>query len=544
VRRAVPTILAAALLCGCPVEEPPPVELPGCPAGEHRERDACVLDVCGDGDWGDIDRSGAVVHVAKWGNPEGDGSEDAPVDTIALGMELAAGGLVDLVAIDLGTYAESLAFSRAIDVPHIEGRCAQGVILDGGEPVLPTISVLGGTVQVRGMTITGGGPGVFAGRTDGGLPTDLLLADVLFEDSVGHALVASGQDVVVGLEYVTVASALPFADGNDGNGISAQGTARISTVGLEIEDVPGVAVHASDDDTEVHMLASWIRGGQAGGVLVEAGARLTSDRLVVETARRIAVQVTGPGSGADLLDSEIRQTLRDEAGSAGTGVGLQVDGQAGVQATRLVIADSEGPGAIAALGGTLACEQCTLMGNAVAGAAAIDGGVLRLDGGRVLTSVATDEQPGSGVGVYGWAAAGEPTIDLTELELANHDGPAVYLRGQGRYQLAGVSLDASGQGEGVQALLVALDGVDRWEGGAGLRVADSTLTHVALDGMLLHASSATLEGVAFEQGAGFDLYLQQCDGVDTPDVSGGEAIDNGCAGEPRVVEPRIEVLLP
>ena len=540
-------LLLAASLVGCPTTpepEPEPEPTPvACPDGQHAEAEVCVPDACGTGPWGAIDRSGAVVHVAPWGTADGDGSEAAPVDSVALGLELAADGAADVVALELGTYHERLAFSRVADAPRIEGRCPEGVALSSAEPGLPVVSALDSDVTLRGLTIRGGSPGVFGGRTATGLPSYVLLADVVLEEAVGHGVVASGAGVLIGLEYVTITSAVATDSGNLGRGVAVEGGARISAVGLEVQQADDVGVWASGIDSELDLLASWIQGGARGGVVIEGGARLEADRLVLEANGGVALRVSGPGSGADLLDSEIRGTARLDDDPA-SGVGVLVDGQAGVAGTRLGIVDSDGPGAVATLGGTFACEQCALTGNGLAGAAALDGGVVRLDGGQVSTSVATDEQPGAGVGLFAWSQAGEPTLEIEEVDLAGHAGPAVYLRGPGRYSLTSCALDDSGTGDGVAALMVALDGVGRWEGGAGLRLVDSTFTHVPLDGAVLHASSATLEGTTFESGGGFDLYLQECVGVPAPLDDTGEALHNGCVGEPRVVDPRVEVVAP
>ena len=538
-------LLAGLALVACPTTpepEPEPTPAP-CPEGQHGEGEACVPDACGVGPWGAIDRSGAVVHVAPWGSADGDGSESAPVSSVARGLELASDGAAEVVALELGTYAERLAFSRVENAPRIEGRCPEGVVLATPEDDFPVISALDSDVTVRGLTLRGGSPAVFAGRTAAGLPSYVLLADVVLEEALGHGVVASGNGVLIGLEYVTVASVYALESGNLGRGVAVESGGRISAVGLEVQQTDEAGAWASGIDSQLDLLASWIQGGVRGGIVVEDGARLEADRLVLEANGGVGLEVTGPGSGADLLDSEIRSTTRLDDDPA-SGVGVLVTSQAGVAGTRLGIIDSDGPGAIASLGATFACEECALIGNGLVGAAALDGGIVRLDGGQVSTTEATAEQPAGGVGLFAWGQAGEPTLEVEEVALAGHDGPAVYLRGPGRYSLTDCSLDDSGTGDGVAALLVALDGVGLWSGGTGLRVVDSTFTHVPLDGMVLHASSATLEGTTFETGGGFDLYLQECVGVPAPEDDTGEALHNGCVGEPRVVEPRVEVVAP
>ncbi len=135
-------------------------------------------------------------------------------------------------------------------------------------------------------------------------------------------------------------------------------------------------------------------------------------------------------------------------------------------------------------------------------------------------------------------------VSLTAVTLQGHSGPAVYLQGPGRYVIDDCTLDDSGTGAGVQALLAALDGVPRWENELGLLVRNSALTHVPLDGALLHASSALFDGSTFESGGGFDIWTQECAGIPEPIDTSGEAVGNGCEGALREVEPRVEIELP
>lgn len=486
-------MLAVSLLLGtlfaCSATPPPgdDDDTTSCAQGEHSESDVCVPDVCGLGAWAGIDRSGAVVHVAEWGVPEGDGSEADPVDTIAMAVELAADGAANIIAVDLGTYVGSLSFSRAIASLRIEGRCHEGVTIEGTDLGSPTIGVLGGDVAVRRVTLRGGFPAAFAGQLEGGLPTDLALEEVVVEDA-DAGIVASGA------------------------------SSRIDVLRGAVRNTRTVALEA------------------------DGGARIVAQRTTVEEALRVAVRARGAGSTVEILDSEIRGTRVEELGS---GIGVVIETGADLLGVRLVVSDGAGPGVVVGVGGTIVCEDCSIVGNALAGVAVLDGGAARLEGGSVTGSVATLDQPASGVGLFAFSDQGLAELQIDDVDLAGHAGPAVYVRGPGLYVLRDTRIDDSGtSGDGVEALVAALDGVPRWEGALGLLLQRCALTHVPLDGVLLHASSAMLDDTEIEAGPGFDLWRQSCAGTQEPIDTTGEAIDNGCAGDPREVTPRVEVTLP
>ncbi len=484
-------IVAVALLLGgtgCPSAPPPgdDDDTASCPSGEHLEGDSCVPDSCGIGAWAGIDRTGAVVHVAAWGSEEGDGSEADPVASIASGVERAADGAADVIAVDVGTYVGSLSFSRAISSLRIEGRCAAGVIVEGDDLGSPTVGVLGGEVTLRNLTLRGGFPAGFAGQLDGGVPTALSVAQIVIEDA-DAGLVGSG-----------------------------------TTTTVDVQDAE-------------------LRATRTVALEADGGARVVAQRTVVEDAGRVAVRARGSASVLEILDSEVRRTEVEELG---TGIGLVAEDGASALGVRLVVADGAGPGIVAGSGATVTCEDCAILGNALAGAAALDGGTVRLLGGSVTDTVATLDQPVSGVGVFARSDLAFTELQVEGVALAGHEGPAVYVRGPGLYTVRDSTLDDSGTGAGVAAIVAALDGVRRWEGADGLLLQRCDVTHVPLDGVLLHASSVYLDDTTIESGPGFDLWRQACAGQPEPIDTTGEAVDNGCAGDEREVDPRVEVTLP
>jgi hypothetical protein len=468
---------------------PPPEDdddTTSCGQGEQLDDGVCIPVSCGLGAWAGIDRSGAVVHVARWGSSDGDGSETDPVDSIAGAVALAADGAAEVVAVDLGVYVGSLSFSRAISALRIEGRCAAGVVIEGDDLGSPTVGVLGGDVTLRNVTLRGGFPASFAGQLEGGVPTTLALADVIVEDA-DSGVVGSGSATRVDLQRVE------------------------------------------------------IRGTRTSALDADGGARIVAQQCVIEGARRVGVRARGPGSLLEILDSEVRGTEVDELGS---GISVVAEDGGSVLGVRLVVADGTGPGIVARTGGSVVCESCTILGNALAGVAALDGGAIRLFDGSVTGTVATLDQPVSGVGIFAFSDSGMAELQIEGVEVSGHAAPAVYVRGPGLYAFRDVRLDDSGTGQGIAAVVAALDGVPRWEGTSGLLLQNCEITHVPLDGVLLHASSVVLDNTSIETGSGFDVWRQSCAGTQEPIDTTGQAIDNGCAGDPREVEPRVEVVPP
>ena len=313
--------------------------------------------------------------------------------------------------------------------------------------------------------------------------------------------------------------------------------------GLEVADWEGDEPALLEDVT-IRDVAPRDGGFGIGAALISAPA--TVRRLHVEDVYSLGLLVAGEGT-VTLEDSTIRGVKL--GGEEGGGVGLAVQYLAFVDAVGLLTEDNAGPGVYALAGGWIDCLDCVARRNGFAGAAVTDGGVLRLTGGSIEDSRAS-LVAGGGVGVFGWQSNAPPRVSLTGVEILDHAGPAVYLRGRGAYVVEDSVLDGNGLSAGSPAgSVLAIDLPDRWDPlaqpslQAGLVLSGNRFADEG-DAVLLHASTVTLTDNQWEQpGDGLDVRRQACEGVLPPEVLGAEPEGNDCEGPAVEVAPPLDYRL-
>jgi hypothetical protein len=243
------------------------------------------------------------------------------------------------------------------------------------------------------------------------------------------------------------------------------------------------------------------------------------------------------GAVVQLVDVEIVDTLLGHQARGGASLGLQ--DAAVVEASRLSVHDSAGPGAFVTAGSSLSCSDCTFRDTDFAGLVVLDG-ELPLQDGSVSAS-RPGPSIGGGVGILCWhppELGTGPVLRVEGTHLDGHAGPAVYLRGRGSYSLSGVHITGSAMLPGVPGAVLAMEGVEPWNEatGAGLHLEDVGFSGLPGDAILLDASSGTFEGLVFDDVAGYELRLQHCDGVEPP-IDSGLLESNDCAGPLLLLDP-------
>ena len=235
-------LLLLALTTACPSPEEPPA----CPVGQVQDVDTeeCVPEHCGTEPWGLIERTGETIHVAPWGDDDWDGSERWPYRTIQQGADEADGGLV---AVAGGTYVENLELDSEHNGVEIAGRCADLVVIDGSGEEAETVWVMGGTVAIRGVAVTGGQIGVWVERLGFGGTAELQLEEVALVQNTDTGLFVVGHDASARVVACEITDTQPLPDGTLGRGISLQEGASLVARSLLLEgnhDVGLIAVQA------------------------------------------------------------------------------------------------------------------------------------------------------------------------------------------------------------------------------------------------------------------------------------------------------------
>ena len=607
----VSAVIAAALLVACPAPEEPTA----CPIGQVQDIDTgeCVPEHCGAEVWGLVERTGETIHVAPWGDDSWDGSERWPYRTIQQGADEAGDAGGGLVAVAAGAFVENLELDGDHDGVEIAGRCAELVIIDGSGEEEPGVRITGGELGIRGVTVTAGEVGVLVVRPGFSAAPEVQVEQVVVAGNVWFGLVAVGAGTAVDLEDATIRDTLPLPDGTIGGGIGAQKGARLVARGLLLEGNHDVGLAAFDAGTSVELENATIRdtlplpdGTGGRGLHVQEAASLVAEDLLVERNREAGLVATDTGTTVNLDNATIRDTQPRPDGRDGLGVsveagaslvarglllegnhdlgllardsgttvdldetritgtqaaadsaggsGIAVQDDASLSALGLEVQDNEGPGLYVVTGGTLEAWDAALERNSFASAVVMGGGRVTLHGGMVSGSTLQPSE-GGGVGVFGWDLVGLPDIEVDGVAFSNLAGPALYLRGPGRYVMRDCKVQDSGSWP-LPGGVLAVEGVEPWhEVGdtgvfSGLLLEGNTFSDLSSDAILLDSSSATLDlhpetgqPNTFSNLEGVPLVWQRCDGVEDPEILDGSVGDPACEPVPRTLGPLLEYRL-
>jgi hypothetical protein len=174
-----------------------------------------------------------------------------------------------------------------------------------------------------------------------------------------------------------------------------------------------------------------------------------------------------------------------------------------------------------------------------------------MDASEIAANRPSDSR-GGGVGLFAWGEFGPPDVDLDDVTFSGHAGPAIYLRGPGRYGLSALQIDGSALSAGgwePVGGLVAVSGIAPWSDGSdgdsasGLRIVGSRFSQMAGHAILLDGSGALLDGSVFESVAGLDVWQQHCDAAKPLLLLEGELRSNDCEGFALPLEPLLWYVL-
>ena len=316
--------------------------------------------------------------------------------------------------------------------------------------------------------------------------------------------VYAGEGATVELVDTAILDTLLSADGA-GHGIAVEAGASLTANGCTVERSATRGVNAGGVDTYVELVDTEIRDGTTGGEVTYGGmgivlsdeAHLVASGSTIQGNTYVALLVTDVGTLAELTDTAVLDTHRGRETAFAAGVVVQTGGK--LTATRCEISGTEGPGAYSVNAGELVLSGCTLAGNSFAGALAGGGdATLRVDT-TTITDTLPDAEYGGGFGVYAIGAGGPVAVTLTDSTIGPHRYAAVWLDGQGSYDLRDNSLSGSdgfvlGQTQVHGNAIFAQNGVGAWDGNLGLHLAGNDFTGAPPVAVLLHDASATLDG--------------------------------------------------
>ena len=316
------TLVAVVWLASCSPELDVPC--PGQLLDETGEEPLCVPEACGIGPWGN--EADADLFVAAEAR-EGDGSQERPfrrIQDAADAMGAEGGGVV---AIAGGTCVENLELDAAHDGVVLAGRCAELVTIDGSGAEEPGIWARGGSLEVRGVTVTGGELGIAVMRAAGpGGPVNFVLRSSVLEGNRDIGLAVEGVGVSVEAVAATVRATASNADGNFGRGVNIEAGASLDATDLLIEGCRGVGLFASNPGTAAVLSGTVVRGtrpradGTGGrGVGVQDGASVGATDLLLEGNHEFGLFAENPGTTVVLSGAVVRDTQTRADGAGGWG---------------------------------------------------------------------------------------------------------------------------------------------------------------------------------------------------------------------------------
>ncbi|MFH1463472.1 MAG: right-handed parallel beta-helix repeat-containing protein [Pseudomonadota bacterium] len=410
---------------------------------------------------------------------------------VAEGVEISGNTMVGIAAQDPGTQLTLRGSLVRDTVPAGSGQVGYGLEVHNGA----TLEAWG--VEVSGNTMAG----IVA--QDAG--TRLTLQDTLVRDTMptengqfgygieviyGATLVAGGGEVTgnmtvgilakdagtqVTLRDTLVLGTLPNEDGEGGTGIEVVGTATLVAEGVQIVGNATRGVVASEAGTQVALRDTLVRdtqpdenGEEGYGIEVLEGAVLVAEGVEVAGNTWFGIVAEDAGTRVALRDTLVRDTLPDQDGEGGYGIGagngamLVAEGVevarntwTGIAAkdtgTRVTLQDTlvrdtlpygdgtGGFGIVAYQGAMLVAEGVEVAESMSAGIVATDAGtqVAIRDSSITGTTAVFGEQ---GAVALGLVAQYGGTVIASGLIARGNDGPALYTVDEGHLSCTGCSL--------------------------------------------------------------------------------------------------------
>ena len=265
----------------------------------------------------------------------------------------------------------------------------------------------------------------------------------------------------------------------------------------------GTNATASIADVDVSDTASTSSGAAGRGLEVKQRAVVRLDRCRFDGGHDVGIYVSDPGTRLELADVDVLHTRPGTDQAVAIGVAVQI--QAELDAQRLTVTGTAGPGLYLGSYGVATCDDCDFSDNGFAGVALL-GGTLRLAGAAILDT-RQDPSVGGGIGVFADPDGRSNTIDITDTEIGGQPVAALWLASPGQFSIANNRL-VGGTGLTLREDLVAHgNAVFAWEAGdlvlEGNEFVDSRVA------VLLDRSTARLAGNTWS-GNDIDFVQQRC----------------------------------
>jgi hypothetical protein len=230
--------------------------------------------------------------------------------------------------------------------------------------------------------------------------------------------VTSGRGSTMELTDTVVRATRPRADGTHGEGLNAQGGARLTATRVAVSAtvnagvlVLGAGTTAEFTDGVVRATVARADGAFGRGLEALDGARLAATRVLVAGCREIGVNAQGANTAVTLRDAIVRGTASDARGGHGHGIAA-LEG-ARVDAARVLVEDNHESAVVArGAGATVALADAVVRATRAGAAAQYGIGLAAFVGGRIAarrTLVSENNVIGA------WAEGDGSALELTDV---------------------------------------------------------------------------------------------------------------------------------
>ncbi len=289
--------------------------------------------------------------------------------TLAGALSAAPPGSV--IALEAGRYPDDLVVDHAVT---LVGRCAEKVFLEeAGAPMRPALTITGGPVVVRRLTITNHFNGALVQATG-----SAVFQDVVVDKNLISGLTAKGGTLTV--ERSVIRDTLPSSAGSWGYGLFGHQQAHLTATDVEVTRSRQAGVVFQDQGTtgaleRVVVTETRPRGdGTNGiGVVVSGGPTATISRsllaLNVENGLYADSQSASAPTTVTVTDTVVRDSLPRAVGvvlgqyTEYFGRNVMAQGAARIDLTRASIRWANGASLVSAGGATLTLLDSVVYGS-------------------------------------------------------------------------------------------------------------------------------------------------------------------------------------
>jgi hypothetical protein len=355
-----------------------------------------------------------------------------------IGAAIAAASPGAVIAVDSGTYTESLSVTAPLS---LVGRCAAMVTVQAPATDAAGLDVAGAKATISGLTFQGHRPGVVVEKgaqatlsglvVDGNRDVGLLVQDAATTATVSSSVVRGtlnpngygwGAYASLGGSLVMTSSAIV---GNIELGLTLTDTGSTA-------NVTGVVVRGTTADSS----------GMGNAIGVQAGT-LTMHTSAVVANQGVALSVSGAGTSATVTGSILRDTASAPDGTGGNGL-VAGDGANVAVHSSWFVRDAEVGVSVSGKGTTVTLDGCDVIdtqpngqGQFGAGLGVQEQGSLKVTGSAIVKAV----YYGAFVSDTGTVGEYDQSLfsDITE-DAVDHLGRGVDVQGGGKGVLQGTTV--------------------------------------------------------------------------------------------------------